>query len=78
MYFRAVLLKSLHIIQTGGYKVTDMENVEKFVKQQPDRTGRYVLRHQLFGFFNPKLFLYRKEENGKVEGEICLLGLKKN
>jgi len=59
--------------------VTEIKNIEKSVKnQQPDRTGRYVLRHQLFSFINPKLFLYRKEENGKVEGELWLLGLKKN
>lgn len=54
-----------------GYK-------EESVKEpQVDVTGRYILKHPLFVINKPRLRLYRKEENGKVEGEICWLGFKK-
>jgi len=58
--------------------VNEIVNKEKSVKKhQSDMTGRYILHHPLFAFIKPKLYLYRKEGKGKIEGEICLLGLKR-
>jgi hypothetical protein len=50
---------------------------ENFKKFQTDVTGRYILKNSLLAFIKPRLLLYRKEENEKVEGELCLLGFRK-
>lgn len=51
---------------------------EENIKQpQADVTGSYIIKHPLFVLRKPRLLLYRKVENGEVEGEISLLGFKK-
>lgn len=42
-----------------------------------DVSGCYIIKHPLFPFRKPRLELSRKSENGKVAGELELLGFRK-
>lgn len=58
--------------------MADVQNIKETAKKhRSEITGHYILYNPIFVFVKPRLFLYRKEGKGKVEGEICLLGLKK-
>lgn len=54
-----------------GYKEGNVKEL------QADVTGCYIIKHPLFVINRPRLVLYRKDDNGKVEGEIRWLGFKK-
>jgi hypothetical protein len=58
--------------------VKEIADNEKNVKKvQTDVTGCYVIKSSLLTIIKPRLLLYRKEENEKVEGEFLLLGFRK-
>ena len=58
--------------------MADVQNIKETAKKhQSDITGHFILYNPIFVFVKPRLFLYRKEGKGKVEGEICLPGFKR-